>query len=458
MGVFDFLKKSRTESVPVDISKYVPQRYSLHEVSDLLTGTNCGSNLIELYKSIPEVAFPINFIANRVKAGKFQLKRAQDDSIVWDNTQINKFLSNPNPLQSFDELLSTHIAYQCITGNSFIKAAMSRDITTKEIWKWCDNYWVLPANKVIIDTPFLVPLFSTLGVSDIIKSYNLTYGGIIEKIPPHLILHSKENSIGCSNILKGASRLTSQTKPMSNLIAVYEARNIIYTKRGALGAFVTKKQDDSGTVAFTPKEKDEIRKEYESTYGVTDGRSPAMIINQPSDFLRMNMSISELEPFEETLVDACQIAGAFEIPSELIPRKDHSTYSNQRECEAKVYSNVVIPKAKEFCSSMTSFMGLDSSGLYLDVDFSHIDVLKDGFKKEQESKEVVSRRCKEEYLCGVITLNDWRAQIGESRRENPLYDKFSTELTSDELNLILTLFSNKNGKGTNDNNLQNQGK
>ena len=47
------------------------------------------------------------------------------------------------------------------------------------------------------------------------------------------------------------------------------------------------------------------------------------------------MTIEELQPFEETLASASVIAGAYNIDSVLIPRKDHSTFSNLREAEAK---------------------------------------------------------------------------------------------------------------------------
>lgn len=456
-----FINKEVKETLPASISNDDPisrRKITLEELEQVLTGTYCGDNLIELYKSIPEVAFPINFILNRITAGKFLLKRTKDDSVVYDNKEVNKFLSRPNPLQSFEQLLVLHIFYKKLLGNSYIKAAMSSDIASNEIWKWCSNYWVLPSPKVSVNTPTFIPMYSTNTISEMINSYDLLFGGTIEHIDPKFIMHSKELDIDSNNPLKGVSRLISQKKPISNLIAVYQARNIIYTKRGALGMLVSKKVDETGSIPLTPDEKKAIRDEYNNTHGLTSDKSPVGISNTPLDFIKMSMSISELEPFEEALIDGCLIAGAYEIPSELIPRKDHGTFSNQEENEAKAYVNVVIPEARQFAKEITEFLGLENSGLYIDIDFSDIDVLKKGYKEEQESKAVLSKRCKEEFISGVITLNDWRARIGESKIENPLYDKFALEMSEEELNTVMKLYSQKNEKGTNDNSLQNQSK
>lgn len=460
MGLFSGLKKKELKEREIDLS---PQalgtryNYTLDEVKGILTGTVCDRNLLALYKTIPEVAFPVNLIAKKVASGNFMLKKISDDSVVFDNKEINKFLSKPNPLQSFNELLMTHIAYKKITGNSFFRAAVSNDIKSNELWKWCDNYWVLPSDHVKIETPINIPLFSSASLSDIVKYYKLSFGTTFEQIDPRFIMHSKELCFDYINPLRGVSLLASQYKPISNLIAVYEARNVIYTKRGALGFIVSKKQDETGTIPFTPDEKVEINKEYQRMYGVGRDKSPVGILNDNSDFIRMNLSIAELEPFKETLNDACAIAGALSVSSGLLPREDMGTFNNQSTEEKKLYTNVAIPEAKAFCVEISALMGLEQSGLYIDVDFSHIDCLKEGYKEEQQTKSIISKRCKDDFMGGVITLNDWRAQIGESRVANPLYDKLILEMNDKEMELIFKIYGSKSNtaKNANNANLQN---
>lgn len=238
----------------------------------------------------------------------------------------------------------------------------------------------------------------------------------------------------------------SQIKPISNLISVYEARNVIYTKRGALGVIVSRKKDDTGTVALTPDEKENIRKEYNTVYGLGEDKYPVAIIETDTDFIRTSMSIQELQPFDETLQDAISIAGAFSIPAQLVPRKDNSTFNNQQTAERSVYYNIIIPEAKSFVRSLTRFLGLENSGLYLDVDYSDVDALQSGNKERQQTLNIISVKCKNEFLSGVITLNDWRAQIGESKVSNPLYDKLILEMSDQEVERIKSIISSGNTK------------
>lgn len=405
-------------------------------------------NFISLFESVPEVAFPILYIAERIAGGNYQLKKESDDSIIWDNNEINKLLTNPNSIFDFGGFVKAYYCYYLTTGNAYIKAAISDTFSKKEIWRWCDNYWVLPSNRVKIDTPMNIPLFSNATKEEIIKSYKLTINGRTDEISPNLILHKKDINLSLDNILQGKSRLISRMKPISNLIAVYEARNVIYVKRGALGAIVNKKSDESGDVPLTKSEKEDVRKEYQENYGVSIDKSPVAIINHPIDFIRMNMSIQELMPFEETLEDAIQIASIFGIPSLLVPRKDQGTFSNMLTAERSVYSSVIIPEANIFCKSLTSFLGLDKSGMYLDVDFSHIDVMSDGLHDKQKTKSVTSEKCRKEFLSGVITLNDWRAQIGESKVNDEIYSKLILQMNENELNRIRIILTLQNGRNT----------
>lgn len=459
MGIFDYrlIKKSKEDdivrSVPSEASPATPcneqaaepARYSLDNYDLLFSPFTCTSNFIKLFETVPEVYFPVKFIIDKINTGIFRLKRSDDDSVVWDNDSVNRFLTRPNALFSFKEFTSQHFAFKLLTGNSFIKASVPGTLHIKgNLWELCNNYWVLPSVNVNIKTPSSVPLFSTAKLEDIIKYYELSINGRMEQIDPCAVLHTKELNISESNsgdYFRGNSRLLAQKKPISNLIAVYEARNIIYVKRGALGMFVSNKKDEMGTSPLTPRESDAIREEYENSYGVTKGKSPIGVVNHPVDFIKISASIQDLQPFEETISDACQIAGAFGIPSELIPRKDHSTFSNQDATEKKVYTSVIIPEATEFARDLTRFLGLDKSGLYLDVDFSHVDCLQAGKKEEQETNKVVSERCRMEFLSGVITMNDWRARVGESKVESTLYDKLLLEMDEADLAKIKNIVS-----------------
>lgn len=430
----------------------------------------CSQNFLTLFGSVPEVFFPVDYIASRIASANFQFKKVKDDSIVWANKNLNQLLVKPNCMMTWKQNVYQHFVYKLCIGNSFMRAAMSDSFSNAEKWRYCSNYWVLPANSVDV-LPVLggnIPLFGIAEQEDIIRGYRLNYCTLSTlDIPAYQIWHDRDGYVSYhsgSGFMKSQSRLMSQMKPISNLIAVYEARNIIYVKRGGLGFLINMKQDESGSVAMTDTEKKEILKQHYGKFGVGKNQLPYGLSDIPLGFVRTNLTIAELQPFEETLADAICIAGAYGIPAVLVPRKDQSTFSNQSTAEKSVYCSVIIPYAKQFCREFTDFLGLEASGYYLDCDFSDVDCLQEGLKEAEEVKTSVNDRCKNQFLSGLITYNDWRAQIGESKFENPMFDKTLFEMSDQEREIVKQIFSLntksevENGRKNQKPSVQNEGK
>lgn len=453
-NLFNFRKKgeveitesadTRAEDTPSDIVKW-----SFRYINDIVLPKVAGSNFMELFNTVPEVFFPIDYIASRIAGATFQVRKIKDDSVVWHNKPMNRILSQPNCLTSWREFVYQHHVYKMVTGNSYIRAAMNEAFKGAEKFKYCSSFWVLPSDHVGIE-PFhgrKMPLFEVAEKDDLIRCYRLSYCmNACLDIPVFQIWHDRDGLPGYYNsssmFCKAKSRLESQLKPISNLLAVYEARNVIYVKRGGLGFIISKKEDPTGTVAMSEKEKKNLLDQVDGRYGIGKGKSPYGISDIPIDFVRTNLSIKELEPFEETLADAISIAGAFGIPSVLVPRKDQSTFSNQSTAEKAVYSSKIIPMAQQFCEDISSFLGLTENGLYLTANFDHVDCLQVGRKEAEEVKKIINERCRSQFECGLITLNDWRAQIGESQVENPLFDKLKFDMSDEELDIVNRVINN----------------
>jgi len=401
-----------------------------------------GNNFIEMFKTIPEVFWPIDFIAKRISEAHFDLKRVKDDSLVWCNRLgADTILEQPNPIMTWREIVYQHFVYKLATGNAFFRASMADSVGPDAIkFQWCSNYWSLPAHLVEVkpmEYSYGVPMFGIANIDELIKGYTLdlgAYSGLT--IPYWQIWHDRDGIpelIRGKGYLKADSRLLSVKKPIANLIAVYEARNVIFLKRGALGFIVAQKVDPTGTVALEPSEKEELRKEFNSKYGLEEGKSPFAITDIPVNFIKTSSSIAEMQPFDETLEDAIKIASVFGIPSVLVPRKDQSTFSNQDTAEKSVYTSVIIPAAKRFCEAITTFLGLEQKGLYLDCDFSDVTCLQTGLKEREEVKKLVNERCLSQFNNGLISINDWRSQIHEDALEGDIFDKTKFEMTPEEI-------------------------
>lgn len=434
-----FITKSATpvEGGQTDVIDTAARRLQLmREIA--ATPYVANANFITLFNTVPEVAWPVNYIASRAAGAKYVLKKFDDDSVVWNNEAVNRILVKPNSFDTWYRTLWKHFAYKLVTGNSFIKAAMSDAFAgAKTLYKWCDRYVTLEEPYVTIEYKRQMgDIYGVSDVEDVVQCYYHDYGQFVHRpIAPQCVFHDVDDTFGFYNgdPLKAKSRLCSVLKAISNLIAVYEARNVIYVKRGGLGWLVSEMADDMGSRALTSTEKKQILEEADKMYGFGEGKYPYGISDVKLSFVRTNLSITDLQPFDETLADAVVIAGIYGIPPVLIPRKDQSTYSNQANAEKAVYSSVIIPLVQRFCQEFTHFLGLDQDGLYLDADFSGVDCLQAGKKEEQEVHRSIADRCKMEFESGVITLNDWRAQQGYQRVEDTLYDKLVSEMTPEEI-------------------------
>lgn len=456
-----FSKKEKTEVLTVredivpqtdsrgNVTPYIVDAWRYQQILSQLDGlvhpSVVGNNFIELFKTVPEVFWPIDFIAKRISEAHFDIKRTKDDSIVWCNRLgADAILKQPNPVMTWRELVYSHFVYKLADGNAYFRAAMPDTITPDAVkFQWCSCYWSLPAPLVSV-TPqtysYGVPVFGVATADDLIKGYQLALGdNAVNLIPTYQIWHDRDGVPELTNgynYMKSPSRLLSVKKAIANLIAVYEARNVIYVKRGALGFIVAQKADQTGTIALEPGEKRELRKEVDNNYGVGSGQSPFAITDVPINFIRTNLSIAELQPFEETLEDAVKIAGVFGIPSVLVPRKDQSTFSNQDAAEKSVYTSVIIPAAKRFCEALTTFLGLEQKGFYLDCDFSDVACLQVGLKEGEEVKKLVNERCLSQFNNGLISINDWRAQIHESALDGDIFNKVKFEMTPEEIAIV----------------------
>ena len=458
MGLLEILGFNTKSATAADGGASEDERQSLtsgyrlrlmHEIA--ATPYVANANFITLFNSVPEVAWPVNFIASRAAGARYVLRRFRDDTVVWNNDIVNRILSKPNDFDSWYRTLYKHFAYKLVTGNSFIKAAMSDAFTgTERLYRWCDRYVTLEEPYVETEYRNMIgDRYGMASVEDVVKCYYHDIGATAQRTPidPRCVFHDVDDTLGFhqSDMLMAKSRLCAVMKAISNLIAVYEARNVIYVKRGGLGWLVSDAHDEMGTRALTKDEKKDILDQANEMYGLERGKYPYGISDVKLSFIRTNLSITDLQPFDETLADAVTIAGAYGIPPVLVPRKDQATFSNQANAEKAVYSSVIIPLVKRFCNEFTAFLGLDKDRLYLDADFDDVDCLQTGKKEEQEVNRSIADRCRIEFECGVITLNDWRAQQGYEHVDDPLYDKLVTGMTPDEIERV-KLFTNPKPK------------
>lgn len=426
---------------------------TLGKVLQALWGRYSKSTLISIFHTLPEVYAPVYQIASRVAGGNYQLKRRSNDEVIYTNKSFNRIVDSPNPLQNFQELLLEAVAYALVTGENYTYLNMP-DMLDKD-YRNIAAIWNLPADVVEVRKKRILKFLSATTVGDLIESYDVQIGSTSQKLAPEKVLCTRITSLYANDLkMQGASPLLAVRKNIDNLLAVYEARNVIYTKRGALGMLVSKVSDAGGNVALTPSEKKEVLEDLQNKYGLEQGKSPYAVTSYPMDWIRIAMSIDELKPFEETAADAEAIYAAYRVPRELMPNQEGSTYENQIQAQRSFYQDVIIPMAKSICTSYGTFMGLTEAGLYLDVSFDHIEALQENKKEKAAVDWQNNETYRSRFMNGICTLNEWRVAIGSEKVENPLYDKLIYDMTDTELERVTTIINLTKGANNGTNNKQ----
>jgi hypothetical protein len=432
-----------------EYSEYEPSGMK-SKIDNLLNGVYASNNFIELFYSIPEVFAPVHEIASRVADANWQLKKNSDDEVIFNNADFNRLFSQPNPLMAMRQFVYQAVCYEILTGKELFY--FNKVNVFGEKAKNIVNWWNLPAPKIVAThKDDFDPYFAT-HLSDFIKNWKIpsynkqkpdkTFEP--DSVLPLLNfdLNQPFNFNTTVSFLKGAE------KAIRNLIPVYEARGVIYIKRGALGFLVSKKSDESGMISLTKKEKAEAQTDFNSSYGLTAGKETIGVTSVPLEFIRTSMSIQELQPFDETAADAAAIYATLRVPAHLQPSKDKSTFNNADTDLKSFYTDVIIPWAKKYAQLWTPYF--EFSRGYIEPDYSHISVLQINRKEKSAVDKIQGSIWTERWLNSACSLNEWILANEGFPGTGSLYEKKLLDLTPEELLKVGEIMNLKSKSNDND--------
>lgn len=430
-----------------EYSEIEPPRFG-YNLDNIFGGEYSRQNFITLFYCLPEIFAPINEIATRVADANWQLCKDWNDEIDYSNKTFNRLFSKPNALMSFKQFVWQAVCYEYLTGANFEyfnkPSFMPDDADSVLAW------WNLPSHKVCIDKKKNADIYTATSISDFINKYTIPENGKdkileVEKVLPlmHMDLaHGNE-------VDKYRSPLAGAHLAIKNLIPVYEARGVIYIKRGALGFLVSKKSDASGLISLTPKEKEEAQREYQGTYGLNRNKHQVGVSSAPVEYISTSMSIQELQPFEETDADASAIYAVLKVPPHLKPTKDKSTYANANADMKAFYGNVIEPLAKKYAEAWTSYFKFDRR--YIRPSFEHIAELQENKKERAEVDRTNSATMLLRWQNGAVSLNEWIVSFDGNKGTGAIYEKKLFELTPEEVELAKNIINLKSNGNTSEN-------
>lgn len=418
-------------------------------IADILNGAYADVNFIELFNCVPEIAAPVHEIATRVADANFKLMKTYGDkSQDTGNAQFNRLFSQPNPLQGFRDMIYQAVCYELLTGKQFfyVNAPGMLPVELATVSTWCN----LPAHQTRIIKHRGISPYDITDISELIDHYEVPGQNgrmevkTVDRVTPIVRMSLyKGNDITCAS-----PQIRGAEKAIHNLLAVYEARGVIYLKRGHLGILVSAKSDQSGTVALTPGEKKELVQDLHDDYGLRRDKSIIAVTNQPLSFIQTSMSIADLQPFNETLQDAVSIYKVLGVPRHLVPSIDNSTFANADADMKEFYNSVIIPKACQYAAYFTELFRLNGMRRVILADFSHVLQIQENRLESARVDQMNGSIFSQAFFAGVCTLNDWIVSRKGERETNDLYNKKIYMMTPEELATIKTALNLKSNGAT----------
>jgi hypothetical protein len=350
------------------------------EIPDRLT----DENAFTLANTVTELYFPVDFYADR--GSKLRRFIADKDGNEIPNSEYNRFLTDINPLYSLSDLIYQYIFAYMSDGNgiTYVNVPASYRKPSANSITRLD---VLQPDLIQIDEFTNISPLNISSNIELIK--NARYSQLTRSWEyldkTRLRIDTIDQTRRKYSLVLAKSPQFKAKRNIDNLLATYSARYNVYANNGAAG-YLVKKQTNSGGLneIVDPATRETILKDINERNGVTGRRNFWGISSVPLEFINTLAHIKDLMPFEETLENSIKIASIYQIPSELVPRKDQTTFNNKSEAERAVWENGLMSMVDTVDYNFTRALYLDKVGLQIKSDYSTVSALSNNETVEQD--------------------------------------------------------------------------
>lgn len=356
-----------------------PDQYETKSIGNIIVPEKLTDlNAFTLANSVAEIHFPIDFHADRISKLRYYI--GNKDGVEVPTTELNRFVNTINPLYTFSDLIYQYVFSLLADGNAnnYLGVPSSyKNISVNNIARW----------DVLNPTMLYLWEYNNISMLDLMKREDAIqkaeyYEGYKSKQLDisKLFIHNFNQVKRTGSIIQSRSQLFASNKSIDTLLSVYSARYNVYANNGAAG-YLSRKVAGSSTnmsleaVMSDGSKREEIMKDINSRNGLTGKRNIWGISGIPIEFVKTLATINELLPLEETLENAIKIASVFQIPPELVPRKDQSTFNNKDTSEKAVWENSLLSISNTVNENLTKLFGLDKVGYKIMADYSMVSAL-----------------------------------------------------------------------------------
>lgn len=334
-----------------------------------------------IYNTTPELKMVVDRLALMFANGTWEHLDQNGEKV--ESSQYVALLEDPNVFQSRNEFLFQWWIQRAIYGNTFmfqLKGSQLQELPTA--------LWNLSPSRMTVERTGKI--WRQTELDQMISGYCFKMKGENQKDenfePGQIIQFSMPDS---DDPLLGRSPLESIRMPLSNIRAAYGYRNVILTKKGAIGVWSSDAKDTMGSIQLTTEEKDELEKQLVKTYGLGDHQNSVAISTKALKWNPSSYPTKDLMLFEEIDADKKAIIDTYGANENMFSNPQGSTFNNVEMGERHAYQDTIIPTADDFANGLSKRWGLLEKGQTLRLSFEHIPLLQED---QAQKSEIIKRK------------------------------------------------------------------
>jgi HK97 family phage portal protein len=311
-----------------------------------------------LFIEIPELRAVISKRAEMMSANEPRLYDKKGERVTkhWLLDMIN----NPNPTQSWADVVYTLGVQDGIYSNTFIYAPL-RSFNVRNL------FIPLPSNKITINLSG--KKLKQMDADGLITDYVFTDDAETKETLPFEDVVYLTTSDGM-NIVKPISRIESLKFPLSNIRATYNKRNVLLENIGAIGILSAQQNDMGGAIPMDPEEKKRIQKSW-----YQQSKDEIIITEANVQWQPMSFPTKDLMLFEEMTADKMAILDAYGMSVNLFSTEKGATFSNVKDSYKMTIQDTVKPLTQKMYDAILEKFGLQNE-YYLEACFDHLPMLQ----------------------------------------------------------------------------------
>lgn len=207
----------------------------------------------------------------------------------------------------------------------------------------------------------------------------------------------------------------SLTHDVRNFMAQAIARGNLIVNGGPKAIIYGDDTSDTGNAALTKEESNEMNADFKRRFGLVNKPFEIMVTNKKIGVAQLGSNAQQMMLTEEEKSCIYGIANAIGVnPNVFMP---DSTYANLEEAETGMYQDLIIPDSENIAETLTA--SICPEGVFVKLDFSHIDCLQKNKKSSSESLAKVTTALNTLFNAGIIDVMEARTELANYLDINP---------------------------------------